>query len=79
MALEVVNAQKKGYDFKVDIWSIRCVVLEMWAGKLPWAGGGMVAVIFKVGNIIPYLLLFLNPLFSSSSTNRSNPRLSQMM
>ncbi len=44
MAPEVVNPQGKGYNFKVDIWSVGCVVLEMWAGTRPWQGDEMVAV-----------------------------------
>lgn len=48
MAPEVVNTQKKGYNFKIDIWSVGCVVLEMWAGMRPWMGEEMVAVMFKV-------------------------------
>ena len=48
MAPEVINTQKKGYNFKIDIWSVGCVVLEMWAGKRPWIGQEMVAVMFKV-------------------------------
>lgn len=48
MAPEVINTQKKGYNFKVDIWSVGCVVLEMWAGKRPWTGEEMVAVMFKL-------------------------------
>ena len=49
MAPEVVNTQKKGYNFKIDIWSVGCVVLEMWAGMRPWNGEEMFAVMFKVG------------------------------
>ena len=48
MAPEVINTQKKGYNFKVDIWSVGCVVLEMWAGSRPWLGDEAVAVMFKV-------------------------------
>ncbi|KAJ7293494.1 MAP kinase [Mycena rebaudengoi] len=48
MAPEVINTQKKGYNFKIDIWSIGCVVLEMWAGTRPWLGDEMVAVMFKL-------------------------------
>lgn len=48
MAPEVINTQKKGYNFKIDIWSVGCVVLEMWAGMRPWIGEEMVAVMFKV-------------------------------
>jgi len=48
MAPEVINTQKKGYNFKIDIWSIGCVVLEMWAGTRPWLGDELVAVMFKL-------------------------------
>ncbi|TFK41254.1 hypothetical protein BDQ12DRAFT_432162 [Crucibulum laeve] len=48
MAPEVINTQKKGYNFKIDIWSVGCVVLEMWAGMRPWIGEEMVAVMFKL-------------------------------
>jgi mitogen-activated protein kinase kinase kinase len=48
MAPEVINPQKKGYSFKIDIWSIGCVVLEMWTGTRPWLGEEVVAVMFKL-------------------------------
>ncbi|KAG6862396.1 hypothetical protein C0995_011836 [Termitomyces sp. Mi166 len=48
MAPEVINTQKKGYNFKADIWSVGCVVLEMWAGSRPWTGDEVVAVMFKL-------------------------------
>jgi mitogen-activated protein kinase kinase kinase len=48
MAPEVINAQKKGYNFKIDIWSIGCIMLEMWAGSRPWLGHELMAVMFKV-------------------------------
>ncbi|KAF8632574.1 hypothetical protein AX15_001784 [Amanita polypyramis BW_CC] len=48
MAPEVVDTQKKGYNFKVDIWSVGCVVLEMWAGKRPWMGEEWFAVMLKL-------------------------------
>lgn len=48
MAPEVINTKKKGYNFKVDIWSVGCVVLEMWAGSRPWMGDEVVAVMFKL-------------------------------
>ena len=51
MAPEVINTQKKGYNFKIDIWSVGCVVLEMWAGMRPWIGEEMVAVMFKVCSV----------------------------
>ncbi|KAJ7198255.1 kinase-like domain-containing protein [Mycena pura] len=47
MAPEVIITQKK-YNSKIDIWSIGCVMLEMWAGTRPWSGDEIVAVMFKV-------------------------------
>lgn len=60
MAPEVVHTQKKGYNFKIDIWSVGCVVLEMWAGMRPWMGEETVAVMYKV-LFFPwkFLLLFV--------------------
>jgi len=48
MAPEVINTQRSGDKFKVDIWSVGCVVLEMWAGVRPWMGEEMLAVMFKL-------------------------------
>lgn len=57
MAPEVINTQKGGYNFKIDIWSVGCVVLEMWGGVRPWTGEEMVAVMFKLyqGELPPLL------------------------
>ncbi|KAH8835758.1 kinase-like domain-containing protein [Flagelloscypha sp. PMI_526] len=48
MAPEVISTAEKGYNSKVDIWSVGCVVLEMWAGSRPWSGSEMMAVMFKL-------------------------------
>ncbi|KAF8484517.1 kinase-like protein [Russula ochroleuca] len=48
MAPEVVNTGKRGYNSKVDIWSVGCVVLEMWAGERPWHKEEAMAVIVKL-------------------------------
>jgi len=48
MAPEVVNTQMSGYNFKIDIWSVACVVLEMWAGVRPWMGEKVLVVMFKL-------------------------------
>jgi len=50
MAPEVIDPMKKGYDKKVDIWSVGCVVHEMWVGKRPWSGNEAIAVILKLHN-----------------------------
>ncbi|PBK77479.1 kinase-like protein [Armillaria solidipes] len=48
MAPEVVSPKSGGYDVKVDIWSVGCIVLEMWSGKRPWAGQEVIAVMLKL-------------------------------
>ena len=57
MAPEVVNPQGTRYSFKVDIWSVGCVVLEMLAGTRPWVGDEMFAVMFKVRSIYIFLVI----------------------
>lgn len=49
MAPEVVRSQGQGYSAKVDIWSLGCVVLEMYAGRRPWSKEEAVGAIFKLG------------------------------
>jgi serine/threonine protein kinase len=48
MAPEVLMNDHQGYSAKIDIWSLGCVVLEMWAGRRPWNQENMIAVMFKV-------------------------------
>lgn len=48
MAPEILDSKKAGYDAKVDIWSVGCVVLEMWSGEKPWNDENLVSVMFKV-------------------------------
>jgi len=50
MAPEVVRTPKEGYSAKIDIWSLGCVVLEMFAGKRPWSTEEALAAMFKIGN-----------------------------
>jgi serine/threonine protein kinase len=61
MAPEVISTQKKGYNFKIDIWSVGCVVLEMWTGQRPWKDEETVTVMLKVRTFIlvpPILLIW---------------------
>ena len=48
MAPEVFRSDREGYDSKVDIWSVGCVVLEMWTAKRPWSGYQLLDLIGKV-------------------------------
>jgi len=51
MAPEVVRPEKGlGYSAKVDIWSLGCVVLEMFAGRRPWSKEEAIGAIFKLGS-----------------------------
>jgi len=54
MAPEVIHsANERSYSGKIDIWSLGCVVLEMWTGKRPWGDMEQVAAMFEVS---PYVL-----------------------
>src|SRR5208282_3084680 len=48
MAPEVIQSRKEGYSAKIDIWSLGCVVLEMFAGKRPWSTEEAIGAMFKV-------------------------------
>ncbi|RLV89667.1 Serine/threonine-protein kinase BCK1/SLK1/SSP31 [Spathaspora sp. JA1] len=49
MAPEVIDSLVEGYSAKIDIWSLGCVVLEMFAGKRPWSNEAAISVIYKTG------------------------------
>jgi serine/threonine protein kinase len=48
MAPEMLHSNRQGYNAKVDIWSVGCVVLEMQAGLRPWSEEDMFGVMYKV-------------------------------
>lgn len=50
MAPEVIRSQVGGYSAKVDIWSLGCVVLEMFCGRRPWSKDEAVGAIYKIAN-----------------------------
>lgn len=45
----MVEDKKQGYSAKIDIWSLGCVVLEMFAGQRPWSNEAVVSAIYKIG------------------------------
>ncbi|KAI5821924.1 kinase-like protein [Schizophyllum commune Tattone D] len=47
MAPELVKDRAKP-TAACDIWSVGCVLLEMWTGQRPWAGEEMISVLFKM-------------------------------
>jgi len=48
MAPEVFKKQNSVYSAKIDVWSLGCVVLEMWAGQRPWPGDDQISVMSKL-------------------------------
>ncbi|KAN0070464.1 hypothetical protein V8E54_011333 [Elaphomyces granulatus] len=84
MAPEVVQSQGQGYSAKVDIWSLGCVVLEMFAGRRPWSKEEAIGAIFKLGslnqappipddvamNITPAALAFMYDCFTVDTFDR---------
>ncbi|ORY24027.1 kinase-like domain-containing protein, partial [Naematelia encephala] len=51
MAPEVIHsANERTYSGKIDIWSLGCVVLEMWTGTRPWGVMEQVAAMFELFN-----------------------------
>ncbi|KAK3077708.1 mitogen-activated protein kinase kinase kinase, partial [Coniosporium uncinatum] len=51
MAPEVIRSHGGGYSAKVDIWSLGCVVLEMFAGRRPWSKEEAIGAIYKLGSL----------------------------
>ena len=51
MAPEVVRSQGQGYFAKMDIWSLGCVVLEMFTGRRPWSKQDTFRAIYKLGSL----------------------------
>ncbi|PFH50806.1 hypothetical protein AMATHDRAFT_3654 [Amanita thiersii Skay4041] len=80
MAPEVLDSKKVGYDVKVDIWSVGCVVLEMWSGERPWNGIEIFHVMIQAG-VIDYLVLcpLLNRFYFQLSQNQQPPPLPKFL
>lgn len=83
MAPEVIRSQGEGYSAKVDIWSLGCVVLEMFAGRRPWSKDEAIGAIYKIANgetppipedireeISPIAIAFMLDCFTVDPTDR---------
>ncbi|KAK4124303.1 Pkinase-domain-containing protein [Parathielavia appendiculata] len=83
MAPEVVRSEGQGYSAKVDIWSLGCVVLEMFCGRRPWSKEEAVGAIYKIANgetppipddvreeISPIAIAFMLDCFTVDPTDR---------
>lgn len=51
IAPEIIQSQGQCFSAKVDIWSLGCVVLEMFAGRRPWSKEEAIGAIFKPGSL----------------------------
>lgn len=50
MAPEIINdTNGVGYNAKVDIWALGCVVIEMFTGERPWSKYEGESVLYKIG------------------------------
>lgn len=59
MAPEVLQTGKdKTYSGKIDIWSLGCVVVEMWSGMRPWGDLDPVPAMMKVSHDLTAVQVF---------------------
>ena len=76
MAPEVLDADNQGYTTKSDVWSVGCVVVEMWTGQRPWIGKEALVVISQVRSIVvQFRGTFFDILQSSYGWDKDRPSL----
>lgn len=46
----VIKNQRQGYSAKVDVWSLGCVILEMFVGQRPWSTEEAIGAMYKLGS-----------------------------
>lgn len=78
MAPEILGSKEKGYDGKVDIWSVGCMVMEMWTGEKPWGTAELLLSILLKVNTRALLVRFPLSQFFVSWEALSHPRLFQL-
>lgn len=48
MAPETLSHYGQGYDIKIDVWSVGCIVHEMWSATRPWSNEDWITAMCKL-------------------------------